>query len=56
VRVDDAALQTELVQRGGELTELSVRLPAALLGRPEIEVTLSNGNPEPLKFGFVEIR
>ena len=56
VRVDGADLRAEVMQRGGELTELGTRLPAALIGKPEIEVTLSNGNPEPLKFGFMEIR
>jgi hypothetical protein len=45
-----------VTQRSGELTELGVRLPAALIGKPEIEITLTNGNPEPLKFGFLEIR
>ena len=56
VRVDGVDLPTEVVERGGELTELSVRLPAALVTKPEIEVALWNGNTEPLKFGFVEIR
>ena len=56
VRVDGADLPAEVNQRGGELTELRIRLPAALMSKSEIEVTLSNGNPEPLKFGFVEIR
>jgi len=56
VRADGAELPTEVIQRGGELTELLVRLPAALAGKAEIAVTLSNGNPEPLKFGYVEVR
>jgi len=56
VRVGGADLTAEVTQRGGELTELRVRLPAALIGKAEIEVTLSNRDPEPLKFGFVEIR
>jgi hypothetical protein len=54
--VDGVDLPTELIQRGGELTELEIRLPAAFITKPEIEVALSNGNPEPLKFGFLEIR
>jgi hypothetical protein len=45
-----------VTQRGGELTELGVRLPAALVGKPEIEVALSNGGAKPLKFGYVEVR
>ena len=56
VRVGGADRTAEVTQRGGELTELRVRLPAALIGKAEIEVTLSNRDPEPLKFGFVEIR
>jgi len=56
VRVDGADLQAEAMRRGGELTELSVGLPAALVGKAEIEVTLSNGEAEALKFGYVELR
>jgi hypothetical protein len=56
VRVDGVDLHAEATQRSGELTELGVRLPAALIGKAEIEITLTNGNQEPLKFGFLEIR
>jgi hypothetical protein len=56
VRVDGAELDAHVTQRGGELTELDVRLPGALIGRPEIEVAFLNANPEPLKFGYVEMR
>jgi hypothetical protein len=56
VRTDGAELPAEVVRRGGELTELSVRLPDALIGKTETEVTFSNGEPEALKFGFVEVR
>jgi hypothetical protein len=56
VRVDGAELDAQVTQRGGELTELDVRLPGALIGKPEIEVTFLNANPEPLKFGYVEMR
>jgi hypothetical protein len=56
VRVDGVDLRADVTQRSGELTELGVRLPAALVGKAEIEITLANGNPEPLKFGFLEIR
>jgi len=55
-RVDGADLPVEILSRSSELTELGVRLPAELTGKADIEVTLLNGNPEPLKFGFVEIR
>jgi len=56
VRVDGVDLHVEVTRRSGELTELAVRLPAGLIGKPEIEVTISNGSAEPLKFGFVEVR
>jgi hypothetical protein len=56
VRVDGADLPANVTPRSGESTELGVRLPAALIGKPEIEVTLSNGGPGPLKFGYAEIR
>jgi hypothetical protein len=56
VRVDGLDLPVETIARNGELTELAVSLPAVLIGKPEIGVTLSNGNPEPLRFGFLEIR
>lgn len=55
-RVGGVDLQPDVTERGGELTELSARLPAALIGSSEIEVTLLNGEQEPLKFGYVEIR
>lgn len=56
VRVDRTDLPARIVRRGGELTEWAVRLPAALPGKPEIEVTLSNSGAKPLRFGFVEMR
>jgi hypothetical protein len=56
VRVDGADLPADVTQRSGELTELSVRLTAALVGKAQVEVTLSNGSPEALRFGFLEIR
>ena len=56
VRVDGTDLPTKLAARTGELTELRVRLHAALIGKPEIEIELTNGEPEPLRFGYLEIR
>ena len=56
VRVEGADLPAEVIERSGELTQSVVPLPAALMGKPELEVTISNGNPEPLKFGFLEVR
>jgi hypothetical protein len=56
VQVDGADLRMVDVERGGDLTELNIRLPDALATRPEIKLTLSNADPDPLKFGFLEIR
>ena len=56
VQVERTDVTLKQIKKGGELTELQFRLPAALIGKPEIEVSLSNANPEPLKFGYVEIR
>jgi hypothetical protein len=56
VRVDGVDPLAEATQRSGELTVMRLRLPAALIGKAEIEMTIWNGNPEPLKFGYVEIR
>jgi hypothetical protein len=56
VSLDGVNLAPAVVLRSGELTELVARLPAAVVGKPEIEVTISNGEAEPLEFGFVEIR
>ena len=56
VRVAGVDLHAEVAQRSGELTELGVRLPAALSGKPEIEVRLSNSNSEPLRFGYLDVR
>ena len=42
---------------GLDLTSgLSLRLPASLIGKPEIELTLINGGSEPLRFGFLQVR
>ena len=51
-RVNGVDVHPQIVERTGELTEFAVSLPAA----PEIEVTLTNGSPEPLRFGFLELR
>ena len=56
VRVDGADLPAEAIKRSGELTELGVHLPSAIIGKSEIDVTLSNGSQEPLRFGYVELR
>ncbi|HXM45962.1 MAG TPA: hypothetical protein VN924_32305 [Bryobacteraceae bacterium] len=56
VRVDGVELSPRAIQRSGDLTEFGVQLPAALAGEPVLEVTLSNGEPEPLKFGYLDVR
>lgn len=56
VRAGGVQLPPQVTQRDGELTEMAVHLPPALLGNPEIEVMLMNNNPAPLKFGYVEVR
>ncbi|HLY17253.1 MAG TPA: hypothetical protein VKR61_08505 [Bryobacteraceae bacterium] len=56
VRVDNLDVPVRIVQRGGELTELSAPLPANLTPRPEIQVTLANGGAEPLRFGYLDVR
>jgi hypothetical protein len=56
VQVNGVELPAAVMHRGGELTELAVRLPATLIEQSNIEVTLSNAGPDPLKFGYVEIR
>ncbi len=55
VRVDGKDLAIENVHRG-ETAELRVVLPADLIRRPQIEISLENGGAKPLRFGFVEIR
>ena len=56
MRAGGVQLPPQVTQRDGELTEMAVHLPPALLGNPEIEVMLMNNNPAPLKFGYVEVR
>ena len=55
-RVEGMDLPAKVSQRTGELTELEMRLPVTLAGKPEIEVTLASSGAEPLRFGFVELR
>lgn len=56
VQVNGVDLPTAVMHRSGELTELTVRLPPTLSEGANVEVTLSNTNPEALKFGYVEVR
>lgn len=56
VRVDGVDLPPRMIQRSGDLTEFGVQLPAALAGKRVLQVTLSNGEPEPLKFGYLDVR
>ncbi|MGO4881167.1 MAG: hypothetical protein ACLP59_10135 [Bryobacteraceae bacterium] len=55
VQVNGEVVAVEVTQRGGELTELAAPPPADLLGKREVELTLTNLDPAPLKFGYVEV-
>lgn len=52
VGVNGAAADTRVVHRDGDLTELAADAGA----QPEMEVTLTNREREPLRFGYLEIR
>jgi hypothetical protein len=46
----------ELNHRDYELSEFVAALPAGLIGRDVVDVSLSTSSAEPLKFGYLEIR
>jgi hypothetical protein len=52
VGVNGPAVDTRVVHRDGDLTELSADAGA----QPEMEVTLTNREREPLRFGYLEVR
>jgi len=56
VRVSGADVPLTLAQRSGELTEFAASLPTGLIGQSTLEVLLVNESPEPLRFGFLEMR
>ncbi len=45
-----------VAQRNTDSTEFAIQLPAAFIGAPRLDLTLSNQSPAPLRFGFLEIR
>jgi hypothetical protein len=55
IRVDGNDVAPQIAHSGGELTELSVNLPA-VNGKPDLEVSLTNAESTPLRFGYLEIR
>jgi hypothetical protein len=56
LRVDGIDVPAELIRKDYELSEFGARLPSALIGKEVVEITLSTDSPQPLKFGFLEIR
>ena len=56
LRVDGVDTPAELIRRDYELSEFAARLPSSLMRKEVVEITLSTGSPQPLKFGFFEIR
>ncbi len=56
LRVNGFEVPLQLIQRDFDLSEFSAALPQLLIGREEVEISLSADTSEPLKFGFVEVR
>jgi hypothetical protein len=56
LRIDGVDVPAELIRRDYELSEFGARLPPAVAGKEVVEITLSTDSPQPLKFGFLEIR
>jgi hypothetical protein len=56
VQVDGVNAPAELIRKDYELSEFGAKLPAAVIGKEAVEITLSTDSPQPLKFGFLEIR
>ena len=56
VRVDGAEVPLKLIGRSNGMSEFGAGLPSECIGKDEIDLALSSGGPEPLTFGFVEIR
>ena len=56
LRVDGRDVPAELNYKDYELSEFVAVLPSALTGKDVVEVALSTDSPQPLKFGYLEIR
>jgi hypothetical protein len=56
LRVDGVDTPPELIRKDYELSEFAARLSPSLTGKEMVEITLSTDSPQPLKFGFFEIR
>jgi len=56
LRIDGIEAPLKLMRRDFDLSEFSATLPGLLDGKEEIGISLSADTPEPLKFGFVEVR
>jgi hypothetical protein len=56
VRIDGVEIPAELIRRDYELSEFGAALPSSLIGKDAVDVSLRSDAPEPLNFGFAEIR
>lgn len=56
LRVDGAEVPAQLIRRDYEMSELEAALPASVIGKERIELSIWTESAGKLKFGFVEIR
>ena len=56
VRVDGAEAALKQIAQGDSMSTFSAALPARMLGRDNVEISISNTGTAPLRFGFLEIR
>lgn len=56
VHADGAEAPLELIGQDNGVSEFRGNLPPASTGKNAVDLWLSNGSPEPLRFGFLEIR
>jgi hypothetical protein len=54
IRVDGVDVPVELIRRDYQLSEFGAKLPAAVIGKEVLEITLSTNSPQPIR--FLEIR
>ena len=54
LRVDGVDVPVELIRRDYQLSEFGAGLPAAVIGKEVVEITLSTNSPQPIR--FLEIR
>ncbi len=56
LRVNGVEAPAQLVRQDFDLSEFAAALPPALAGAKDLEITLTTDVPDPLKFGYLEIR